>query len=98
MDNFKEAIKPYKDLLEARIPKETKKKRDRKSDYIEDIWKLYDLYLKTKKNKVETTRQCFNVSGNPIHNFDENLLKRVITAVTNAEKIIATGRKEYGLR
>ena len=103
VEDFKRTIKPYRDLLEANIPEEAKKERNRKSDTKkgigkEHLWAVYDLYLKTHKNKVETTRQWFNVSGNPIYDFDESLLKRVIKAVSNTETIISAVRIEYDLK
>jgi hypothetical protein len=91
--DFKRTIKPYRDLLEAEIPEGTKKERTRKSDSFEDIWEVYDLYLDCGMNLNETTRRWFNVSGSPIHNWDESLLKQIKTAVNNAEAIIASVKK-----
>lgn len=97
--DFKEAIKAYRKLLEPSPSKE----RNRKTDIREGIWAVYDLYLMCHKNMNETTRQWFNVSGNPAplpndNEFDEKLRKQIKTAVSNAEAIITSVREEYGLK
>jgi hypothetical protein len=95
VEDFKETIKPYIELL---------KKRNRKTAIAEGIWAIYDIYLEAKKNKTETTRRYFGLSGSPSGSyngagyFDEKYLKQVQTAIMNAEAIIRTVRKEYGLK
>lgn len=105
--DFKEAIKPYLSFLKTQISIEAKEERDRKTDMPEGIWPLYDLFLKTGKKMVETTRQRFNVSGTPSNYyenennqkyFDDKYLKQVQTAINNAEAIMASVREEYNLK
>ncbi len=105
VDDFKQAIKPYKVLLDAEILAETKKERNRKTDIHEGIWAVYDLYLNTGKNMNETTRRWFSLSGTPSSYyankpgyFDDKYLKRVQKAVKNAGEIILSVRKDYGLK
>ena len=99
VEDFKQTIKPYWDLLEANSSKE----RNRKTDITAGIWAIYDLNLKTNKNMSETTRQWFKVSGNPVplsknDGFNEKLFKQIKKAVSNANDIINAVRGEYDLK
>jgi hypothetical protein len=105
VEDFIDTIKPYRNLLKAQLPAEAEDKRNRKTDIIKGIWSVYDLYLETGKNMSETTRQLFEVSGNPVPlpdpekgEYDEKLFKRTKKAVTNAEVIINAVGKEYELK
>ena len=93
--DFKKEIKHYFDFLESSTEV---KQRDRKTDIKEGIWPVYDLYLETGKNKVETTRRWFDLSGSPGYDFDEKYKKQINTAISNAEFIINTIREEYNLK
>jgi len=87
--DFIEAIKPYKDILDI-----SEKTRNRKSDSL-DVFDIYDLHHKGNLNKVEITRHVFKVDGNPVYDFDEKFLKRVTTALTNAETIIKAESEKH---
>lgn len=94
--DFKRTIKPYRDLLEAEIPEGTKKERIRKSDSVEDIWDVYDHFLKTGKNLSKTADQ-YEEEHERFYNKRQHHVKRMKKAVDNAEEIIASVRKDYNL-
>jgi len=96
--DFRREIAPYLKLLGTTD-------RRRGTDLKEGFWPIYDLYIKTDKNMVETTRQCFNVKGNPSQipilyddEFDEKYFKQFKQAVRHAETIINAVRQEYNLK
>ncbi len=89
--DFRDTIAPYRKLLG--------KQRSRGTDEEKGVWPIYDLYMSKGKNMLKTTQQLFKVKGNPgIYGFDEKYYKRSIKAISNAENIINTVRKEYNLK
>jgi hypothetical protein len=100
--DFKKVIRPYHDLFLKNISAEGKIERDRKTDIHKkikdiDIWDIYDLYIKTKKNISKTTRILFDIKHPHVREDHDNEYHQVKTAIKNAEAMINSGPQKSPL-